>query len=133
FKEQSKNNNNNLFKRYQNNCNIYLIFLVLAIILLLYNAIPVRWYTYLGDYYYNNKQYDKTIEYYEKVLTISKTSHKESALLYSDLANFYYKNDQWSNAIKNYENAFKHGLNNSKQHELIKINTIKLLKITKMH
>ncbi|ETO19735.1 hypothetical protein RFI_17497, partial [Reticulomyxa filosa] len=40
LKEQSKNNDNNLFKGYHNNCNIYLIFLVVAIILPLYNAIP---------------------------------------------------------------------------------------------
>ncbi|ETO02511.1 hypothetical protein RFI_34920, partial [Reticulomyxa filosa] len=90
IEEQSKNNNNNLFKGYQNNCNIYLIFLVLAIILSLYNAIPVRWYTYSGDYYYNNEQYDKAIEYYEKELSIFKTNYKKIALLYNNLGHFYF-------------------------------------------
>ncbi|ETO23639.1 hypothetical protein RFI_13536, partial [Reticulomyxa filosa] len=72
FKEQTKKY---LFKGYQNNYNIYLILLVLAIILPLHKAIPVRWnkeitllYNDLGNSYYKNGQWDNAIENYENAL-----------------------------------------------------------------
>jgi tetratricopeptide (TPR) repeat protein len=53
--------------------------------------------------YYQNKQYDKAVETYRKILA----NGYESGMLYYNMANAYYKMNKINDAILNYERAKK--------------------------
>ncbi len=82
-----------------------------------------------GNQYYQKQQYDKAIQWYNKVLN----EGYESAELYYNLGNAYYREDKLGYAILNYERALKlspgdddiqHNLALANSQTIDKINTL---------
>ena len=66
-----------------------------------------RIYPNLGYFYYMNKQYDVSIDYYEKAIKTQQLSEKHKAGIYAKMAQIYCEQENYNNAIEYYSYALK--------------------------